>query len=479
MEGNLMSIRANRDSREIAPGRRACRVRTSGMTAGITLGITAAILLFLTAGSMSTRAEERVGVAKMAVDAAMRAAIIDTVSTRLGELFLYPEIAVKYEAHLRRRLALGGYDNLATLGEFVNALNEDLLAVYPDGHLEVGVLRERRIGRGREMTDEAWERYVENAAFGNFGFRRVENFPGNIGYLDLRRFEYPKICAETVAAAMKFLAHSDALIIDLRQNPGGRGELLQIIFSYFFEDHRVHYATDIYRSRNVKKQWWTVPGVDGWRMPDVPLYILTSYGTGSAAELFAFSLKHLGRAVVVGDTTAGAAHTTHRYEFPDVHITLNIPTGTTISPVTGTDWEGTGVIPDIDVPPEQAFDVAYSMALDSLMTLAADEHRRFRYDWVKRELDARLNPVKLKTRVLKQYAGQYGTRRIFLKGGELYYHREDRPVYRLIPLGGDLFRLDGLDYFRIAFTRDESGAVTELVGLYDSGERDVSARTGK
>ncbi len=433
-------------------------------------------LLLFTAFVPVIHAREHADINGMEVDDALRSAIVDTLCARLGELFLYPEIALKYEALLRLRLESGAYGDLPTMGELVNVLNEDLLSVYPDGHLEVGVLREQRIGENREMTGEAWERYVENAAFGNFGFRRVENLPGNIGYLDLRRFEYPKICAGTAVAAMKLLSRSDALIIDLRRNPGGRGELLQIIFSYLFEDHRVHYATDIYRSRKIQKQWWTIPDIDGRRMPDTPLYILTSYGTGSAAELFAYSLKHLGRAVIVGDTTAGAAHTIHRYEFPDVHITLALPTGTTISPVTGTDWEGTGVIPEIAVPQEQAFDVAYSMALDSLMALTADEHRRFRYDWVIRELDARRHPVKLGMRDLEACVGRYGPRRILLEKGELHYHREKRPTYRLIPLGDDLFRLDGLDYFRIQFVRDDAGAVMELIGLYDSGERDVSKR---
>jgi hypothetical protein len=212
-------------------------------------------------------------------------------------------------------------------------------------------------------------------------------------------------------------------------------------------------------------------------MPDTPLYVLTSESTGSAAEQFAYTLQHLDRAVVVGDTTAGAAHTTHLHEFPAIGIEMHIPDGTTLSPVTGADWEGEGVLPNVPVASDRALDRAHAIALEELLESELDETRRFRLEWVKAEVDAWSRPVMLTPEDMKAYVGKYGPREILIDQDVLFYRREGRPRFRLIPLGNDLFMLDGLDYFRIRFSRDGSGSVAGLVGIYDDGTEDPSRRT--
>jgi hypothetical protein len=241
----------------------------------------------------------------------------------------------------------------------------------------------------------------------------------------------------------------------------------------------VHYSTDEDRGKSVKKQWWTIPHVQGVRKPETPLYILTSRGTGSSAEGFAYALKHLNRAIIVGDTTAGAAHKTHPHLFPELGIEIHMPDGRSYNPVTKQDWEGVGVIPHIVVDADNAFDLAYAMAIDTLYQSEIDQDRRFGLEWAKRELDAKLNPTSLAEHVIREYTGQYGPRKIFIDKGLLYYQREGRSEYRLIPLGDDWFKVEGLDYFRIAFSRDSSGKVNGLIGVYDDGSEDPTPRTGK
>ena len=46
-----------------------------------------------------------------------------------------------------------------------------------------------------------------------------------------------------------------------------------------------------------------------------------------------------------------------------------IPIGRAINPISKTNWEGTGVQPDIAVPAEQALDVAYREALKAILTI--------------------------------------------------------------------------------------------------------------
>jgi hypothetical protein len=409
------------------------------------------------------------------MDAGTRRAIVDTVAANVEAFFVFPEIGAEMAVLVRSRLEGGEYDNAREIEDLVSLLNDDLLSVYPDGHLRVDVLKQRTSAADRDDV-EGWTNYVEEARYHNFGFNRVERLEGNIGYLELDRLYHGSISAEAAIGAMAFLQNTDALIIDLRSNPGGRDDVMQLLFSYFF-DEDVHYATSTYRHREVDRQWWTGGYVPGKRLPEIPIYILAGANTGSAAEQFAYTLKHLGRAVVVGERTAGAAHTTHIYEFPEVGIEMFIPDGTTVSPVTGADWEGEGVIPDIETSAEGALEVAHAEALERLLEVVRDEPAAFRLKWAKAEVDARARPVVLTPALLEDYVGTYGPRQVFVESDRLFYRREGRPGFRLLPIGDDYFMLEGLDYFRIRFERDESGRVVELIGIYDDGTEDRSRRT--
>jgi hypothetical protein len=404
-----------------------------------------------------------------------RSAVIDTVSARLQELYLYPEVAAEMVALIQTRHANGGYDEFESLEVFLDELNRDLLSVFPDGHLSVDLIRDP--GPSRSSDENWWDTHRENARFNNSGFHRLERLPGNVGYLELTEFDYPELAGETLVAAMRYLAHTDAMIIDLRQNPGGRGELVQLLLSYFFADHRVQYLTEKDGVRKITRQWWTLPYVSGPRRPDLPLFVLTSANTGSAAEEFAFALMNLRRATLVGETTAGAAHKTHRHPYPDLGIEISMPDGRSYDPVTGEDWEGTGVTPDVEIAADSALAVAHILALDALLADETENARRFRLDWARRGLQAEQSPVILDQQELLRYVGTYGQRRVFLEGNTLLYQRENRPEFRLVALGDHWFALQGLDYFRIRFEAEADGRMGKLVGVYDDGSESVSERT--
>jgi hypothetical protein len=400
---------------------------------------------------------------------------VDTVSLKLRELYLYPDIADKMANLINARLKKGEYDAITTLEDLVAELNRDLLSVFPDGHLQVSVMPES--GPVEADTQDWWQERTENSRYNNFGFHRLELLPGNIGYLELTGFDYPKLAGETLIASMQYLAHTDAIIIDLRQNPGGRSELGQILISFFFEDHRVHYLTEQDGVREIKKQLWTLPHVPGKRKPDTPLFILTSANTGSAAEEFAFALKNLGRATIVGETTAGAAHTTHTHSYPDLNIEIDMPDGRTFDPISGKDWEGTGVTPDIAVDADQALEIAHAAAIETLLDRSKNAKRRFRLEWAHRGLKVKQSPIVLDEKTMQRYVGTYGPRKILLDQDTLYYQRDNRPTIQLIPLGDDWFKLQNVNYFRIRFVADKTGFITTLVGVYDDGSEDPNSRT--
>ena len=174
---------------------------------------------------------------------------------------------------------------------------------------------------------------------------------------------------------MNLLANTDALIFELRRNGGGSPVTIGFISSYLFNS-RVHLNDFYVRETRRRQSFHTSETVDGQRFGErKPVYILTSHRTFSAAEEFTYNLKHLKRAVIVGETTGGGAHPGGVRRISD-YFGIWLPTGRAINPITGTNWEGVGVTPDIAVDPADALRAAHLEALTKLRATATDpEHR--------------------------------------------------------------------------------------------------------
>jgi hypothetical protein len=203
---------------------------------------------------------------------------------------------------------------------------------------------------------------------GNYGFRRVEVLPDNIGYIRFDMFHESEKALKVAAAALEFVANCDALVFDLRNNHGGTWHMNRFIASYLF-DKAIHLGGRYNRLTGETTEWSTLEEVPGKRFgPDIPVYILTSSRTFSAAETFTYWLKDLKRVVIVGETSGGAAHSTTDRGVND-DFWISIPISRTISPVTKTDWEGVGVMPDIKVPASQALGAACEAAAKRISVL--------------------------------------------------------------------------------------------------------------
>jgi C-terminal processing protease CtpA/Prc len=302
--------------------------------------------------------------AQIVIDADTRKEVIELLIRRIHEHYVFPDVAQRVEEDLQRRLSAGEYDQLTTAELFCLFLTAHLQESSHDKHffLVYHVKRQPATASGSKRADEH-----ESGMIQNFGFQRVERLQGNIGYLELRSFYPAEIGGETAVAAMNFLAHSSALIVDLRHNDGGEPSMIALLSSYLFEGEPVH-LNDFYRRfTQSTQQFWTLPHVPGRRYgPHKPVYVLIGPQTASAAEEFAYNLKHLQRATLIGRTTAGGAHPMETFWIHS-HIEAFIPAWRTINPRTGTNWEGTGVVPDIDAPPEDALKVAYARALEAVL----------------------------------------------------------------------------------------------------------------
>jgi C-terminal processing protease CtpA/Prc len=296
---------------------------------------------------------------------------VEALCGLLAEHYVFPEVAEQVAAVLRARVAAGLYADLTGDEAFAAAVTEDMQSVNGDRHL--------RLLYSVDALSETYEFDVEayrvEAQLNAGGFARVERLPGNVGYLDNRGLYAARIAGPAATAALSLVAHTDALIIDLRRCPGGDPAQVALICSYLFEEPT--HLNDIYsRPSGETTQFWTLPYVPGERFGgDKPIWVLTSGATFSGAEELTYDLQTRQRATVVGERTRGGAHPGGRHRLAD-HLNAAVPTGRAVNPVTGTNWEGTGVAPDIELPADEAYERAYRLALEHVLTLPATGPRR-------------------------------------------------------------------------------------------------------
>ena len=299
------------------------------------------------------------------VDRAARQEVIDGALAALSAAYVFPDVAKQMEVAIRERQRRGEYDAITSGRQFAKLLTDHLREVRHDRHLSVDVMPQGPASPPMpgSPTQTIEERQRAFAARQNFEFVRVERLAGNIGYVELRAFMPPSVAGETAAAAMTFVAGTDAVIFDLRQNGGGDPAMVAFLTSYLFGPRPVHLNDFYSRTSNQTRQSWTLPYVPGRRLTDTDAYILTSARTFSGAEEFTYNLKHLKRATVVGETTAGGAHTVFGRRL-NSQFMMGVPSGRPINAVTGTNWEGVGVEPDVKVPADRALKVAHLLALE-------------------------------------------------------------------------------------------------------------------
>lgn len=299
-----------------------------------------------------------------------RTIILEQFFTLLQAHYVFPEVATSVQEALLQHVAAGDYNDIDTLAAFCEVVTAHMYEVGQDRHLGLRYRAEAQplYDGGNLYQDPAWQqKFRQEATLQNFGFRRVECLTGNIGYLELHAFFPPEFAGDTAVAVMAFLAHTHALIIDLRSNHGGENYMAHLLCSYLFEGEPLLLNSFYMRPSQSTQQCWTLPYVPGKRYVAKPVYVLTGPRTASAAEEFAYTLQQLKRATIVGERTLGAANPIEQYQITP-HVAAYIPMGRAINAITGTNWEGTGVIPDRVVPVETAWEIAHIDALRATQT---------------------------------------------------------------------------------------------------------------
>lgn len=287
---------------------------------------------------------------------------VEGIAGAMDQHYVFPEVGKQMAGAIREALSAGKYDRLTNARELADRLTTDLRDVCHDKHLRVTASALPNESDGGPMRRKGT---VDDARRDNYGFRRVELLPGNVGYIKFDEFHPSDEAKEVAAGAMAFLAHCDALIFDLRENGGGSPEMIRYLSNYLF-DRPTHLNNFYDRSANKTEEWWTEASIPGRRFPsDLPVYVLTSHYTFSGAEEFAYNLLNLKRATLIGETTGGGAHPVRPIAI-NSRFSMMVPFARAVNPITNTNWEGVGVKPHIEVRADEALSRAQDEAAKAI-----------------------------------------------------------------------------------------------------------------
>jgi Peptidase family S41 len=361
--------------------------------------------------------------------ATTRQAALTAIESDIQTTYVFPDLRAPLIAKLDSAASARRYDT-ADPNVFAERVTEDMQSVAHDGHLYLtcdpaeyaALLAPPKSGEGMDAY------YRAIAIRQNSGLTEMKILPGNLRYLKLSAFDYtPGATTAAYDDAGRFLHGGDAVIIDLRGNGGGDSDAADYFGKAFLDP-------------NAGK----------------PIYILVDGHVASAAEAVSYGAQVNKEAIVVGGTTYGAANNNKKLPIAPAFV-LSVSYNRPINPITKTNWEGTGVVPDIAVPGSTALPAAELSALHELSAMPGiPESTRAEYAWARQGVEAQLHPVKLSNVQLARYAGRYGTIVIRAVNGQLRLTRTDRPRWErnilLVPLDTHgLFAVTAFDDLRLRF----------------------------
>lgn len=298
--------------------------------------------------------------ADMKIDAVTRTATIEGAIADIERYYVFADKAPEIARHVRARMQRGDFASIISAEKLAMTLSDILQQETGDPHFAIRYFEKpiAELPPGEDQTAAEKAEEASNQKRLNYGVRTVQRLKSNIGYLDLHAFGRPGQSAAKIAGAMAVLSDTRALIIDLRECGGGDPETVMLLANYFF-DAPTHLNDIYWREGNRIEQRWTQPGVASPRYGAArKLYVLTGAETFSACEDFAYALKSNRRAMIVGAPTQGGGAHPGQPRRINAHFMIFVPTGRAINPVTHSNWQATGVLPDLPSPEDRALNVA-------------------------------------------------------------------------------------------------------------------------
>lgn len=402
--------------------------------------------------------------------AAQSRAVVDAVVQKIDAHYVVRERRAKIVAAIRAAQKRGRYE-VSDPTELAARLGDDLAAAGSDKHLYMRWSPAEY--RAAQAPADSGEGEAYFAALGrrrNQGVEELRILGGNVRYMRYTQLLWePDVTGAVLDDAMRFLKGGDAVILDLRGNGGGHPGAVQYLVSHFMGEPGRLLMTFHNQLEKTARETRVLDQLPGGRMVGKPLYVLIDSGTASAAEELASHIKLFKLGMLVGRTTAGAAHNNAAVPIAPGFI-VSVSVGRPVHAVSGGNWEGKGVAPDRATSSAGALAAAHIEALRRLDEQASDPTAKAAYAWALAGLAAEGAAPVISAAELAGHAGRYGDRTIRVERGALVYARPGREDVALTPMGGGLFALTGISDRRIRFT---AGAM-EL--LFADGQRQSFAR---
>lgn len=292
--------------------------------------------------------------------------VVQALAQVLRERFAFRARGRDAAAQIEALEQQGAFREARTAAELLALIEQKVTPIVADGHFRARYFGPEAVAGFSEAPPSAEDiaAFHEEVRLRGGEVPEVRWLPGNVGYLRIRMFLDAAPSAEQLALAMGMLAHTGALIVDVRGSPGGEPAGVAKVIGHFVSARtptvRVQGSDEAAPDRTFHAEPQTPAYTDR------PLFVLVDNDTGSGAEEFAYDLQAMKRATLVGETTAGAA-TPGGYR-PLAHgFVAFIPMQIVANTLTGTNWEGVGVVPDVAVPAAEALPKAHRLALEAIL----------------------------------------------------------------------------------------------------------------
>ncbi len=369
--------------------------------------------------------------------------LLDSLNKVLNNHYVFPDkarsISIYLETQLKENVYTSELQNPQKLAEHIQ---NDITKIHQDPHMHLKYDPGFRIQQYTKPSIEEINQTKKYWKENNYAFTKVEILSGNIGYITFNLFvDDVESAKPIISSALRFLSNTSAIIIDLRENYGGSPNMVSQIESFFFKE-KTHMNDLINRSTKDTTFFYADPAKADSLNLLMPVYILTSHSTFSGGEDFSYGMQKSNRAIIVGETTGGGAHPQMPFSVGQGFI-ISIPYARSLNPITKTDWEGTGVIPDAKDKAHNALITAQELIFKNQMLVAKDEKEKHKSEFYLHSLlsknETKSPPIKL----LTQFTGTYPDVTIYLdKNRLLCKNNDDKNISKLKQLKDNLFMID-------------------------------------
>jgi hypothetical protein len=387
--------------------------------------------------------------------------LVDSLNKVLNDHYVFPDkarsISVYLESQLKDKVYTTDLQNPQKLAE---QIQRDITKIHRDPHMGIkydpGFHVQQFSKPSEEEVNITRKYWKEN----NYAFTKVEILPGNIGYFPFNVFvDDIESAKPTISSALRFLSNTSAIIIDLRENYGGSPVMVSQIESFFFKE-KTHMNDLINRSAKDTTFFYADPAKADSLNLLMPVYILTSHSTFSGGEDFSYGMQKANRAIIVGETTGGGAHPQMPFSVGQGFV-ISIPYARSLNPVTKTDWEGKGVIPDVGVKAHDALLTAQQLIFNNQILTAKDEKEKHKSEFHLSTLLYKSESKNPPLKVLSQLVGTYPDVTIYLDRGKLLCrNNDDHTISELKQITNNRFKID--NNAQIEFFKKDGGQFSTI-----------------